>query len=787
MDPGLLTLGALALGASVLLPKFSKSRKEGFEVIPAPGYPEVEEKASEIYNNLTLASDPRSEAVRVGNMPEAEQQAYKSAVDQITAPINTVITSTGAQTTTEPTKNPVLLPDDSSILKRATFCESAQIDPEIFKNDQFARDCGVCLGSGTGFNDKPFSNVFKGMFILPEQKKAALDARNSKNEAFSKAKPSYGYCAKATGGVDHDYTFAVDEKELGPLVQRYRCKKDQTLEGSCATCLQDGSFTYVGTADRTLDTVSFTIFGNLAVITASMGNVNVDFNMPQNQTTVVLNRGASRRFNLVLNEGAFLNFSVSGWSGRGTTTNKASAAEFWGIITFPNSTGGQETIPLDRILLKDETTGAAPKFSKNFAQVNGIYCRKMLKPSGQDSMILTGQLPFLLVNNAPFEGIDCKGSLLQTLPSSVEKFGGDPCYKPASQGPGSWTDACLRDRIQTMGCTTSGNLYKNPAELRNLSMTQIMQTIQEHASKQYTENTSSQKCNGANISTPCDGFVRFDPEETPELSDQCIDFLYFNRGAEKPNIGPTYTGATGSFFSLDSNGKKIMCLPGAKLDPAARDRQLQNFLKKIYREGWNGGPGLESVKRYMDSTYNRAVNTGLSATLSDDKGGRKTSIERCFRTLANIPENLLPDAKLPNARYCQVRFPPGRAECIQISQLACFDNRNVNVAFGKQTSASSKLANDCGPERAVDGQLRARGHPFEFHNQCKANEWWLVDFGKTYPIKRVEYYNRGDCCQSRANGMLIELLDTSKNVIWTQTLNSTLIQKFNTFEKNFNV
>jgi hypothetical protein len=192
----------------------------------------------------------------------------------------------------------------------------------------------------------------------------------------------------------------------------------------------------------------------------------------------------------------------------------------------------------------------------------------------------------------------------------------------------------------------------------------------------------------------------------------------------------------------------------------------------------------------MNNNYNRALNTGLNANQPASRGGRKDAIESCFVTLANIPDNVLPDKKLPNARYCRIRYPPGRAECIQISQIAVFDNRDQNVAFGKPVSASTVWANGrdgAVPQKAVDGALVARGHPNQFHSQCKVNDFWMVDFTRTYPIKRVEYYNRGDCCQQRANGMLLELLDERRNVVWSQSLDGNLKQVYYTFLKNFNV
>jgi hypothetical protein len=794
MDPGLLTLGAISVGAA-LLPKFLKSRKEGFDVIPTAGYPEVVNTGQELFNKLTLASDPRSEAVRLDNLPEVTQDAYKRAVDNITATTETTLTPQGVFNAQGNTQTPVYLPNDDSILNRIAFCQNSAISNSVFQNEQFKRDCGVCVSKGNTSDNKSFTGM-KGLFILPEMKEQAIQMATAAGQPYTSAKPTYGFCEGATGGADHNFTFALNEKEYNLFRQRVGCQHTKQLDGKCATCLKDGKYTFVGNTDRSLDPITFIIFAKNAIIDASLGGTKPDFQYPNNVQTFVASGQNSSRFSIVLTEGAFLNFNVSGYSGRtdrerGPIANKQVVAEFWGLMEFTNATGGVERIPLDRILLKDDATGGPPRYAKDFAQINGIFCRKMIKRSGQESMMLNGQVPFLLVNNAPFEGIDCKGSLLQTLGSSVEKFGGDPCYRPSTQGPGTWTDACLRDRIQTLGCTTNGQLFQNPGELRNLSMTDIIQRIQQHVSRQYSENSDSMKCNGRNISTPCDPYVNFDAEETPELSNQCIEFLYYNRGADKPHIGPTYTGPTDKYYSLDSTGKRIMCLPGGRMDPARGDHGLLNLLKSSYRNGGAGaGPGLQAVKNIMNGNYNRALNTGLNANLPDSRGGRKDAIERCFVTLANIPDNVLPDKKLPNARYCRVRYPPGVAQCIQISQIAVFDNRDQNVAFGKPVRASSVWANGrdgAVPEKAVDGVLAARRHPNQFHNQCRANEFWMVDLTKTYPIKRVEYYNRADCCWDRANGMLLELLDEKQTVVWSQTLDGNWKQVYYTFLKNFNV
>ena len=70
MDPGLITLGALVVGASALLRVFKKQTQEGYDVVPAAGYPAVAAKGQQLYNKLTLASDPRKVVESVSKLPQ---------------------------------------------------------------------------------------------------------------------------------------------------------------------------------------------------------------------------------------------------------------------------------------------------------------------------------------------------------------------------------------------------------------------------------------------------------------------------------------------------------------------------------------------------------------------------------------------------------------------------------------------------------------------------------------------------------------------------------------------
>ena len=96
---------------------------------------------------------------------------------------------------------------------------------------------------------------------------------------------------------------------------------------------------------------------------------------------------------------------------------------------------------------------------------------------------------------------------------------------------------------------------------------------------------------------------------------------------------------------------------------------------------------------------------------------------------------------------------------------------------------------------AIDGKTAPRNfYGGGFHSGTAGNnEYWLLDLGKSYPVTKVIYYNRSDCCSHRANGMTINLYnrDSEPNLSSPRdkyfTLNGELIQEFITTGNNTGV
>jgi hypothetical protein len=107
---------------------------------------------------------------------------------------------------------------------------------------------------------------------------------------------------------------------------------------------------------------------------------------------------------------------------------------------------------------------------------------------------------------------------------------------------------------------------------------------------------------------------------------------------------------------------------------------------------------------------------------------------------------------------------------IQISQLAVYaaDNPSVNIAPGKNTGAlNTAWGLSSNP---IDGVLNNRLTCGESYcSTATASEAWVLDLLQEYPISKIVYYNRGDCCQDRAESMTLTLVSAANTVVWTGT------------------
>lgn len=168
---------------------------------------------------------------------------------------------------------------------------------------------------------------------------------------------------------------------------------------------------------------------------------------------------------------------------------------------------------------------------------------------------------------------------------------------------------------------------------------------------------------------------------------------------------------------------------------------------------------------------------------NDIKNITDTTLEQCKQS-CNELDNCngfvySSSKKTTGVQYVKIYYSKGQADCIQIYQLAVYSN-GINVAQGKPVSSANVYQDrtDLSAENAVDGTLSYTPNHNIYHSKCQEGDFWLLDLEKEYPVDKIVYYNRNDTYASRANGMAVELMDSSKKVLKTLTLTSDLIQSY---------
>ncbi len=126
----------------------------------------------------------------------------------------------------------------------------------------------------------------------------------------------------------------------------------------------------------------------------------------------------------------------------------------------------------------------------------------------------------------------------------------------------------------------------------------------------------------------------------------------------------------------------------------------------------------------------------------------------------------------------RVRINPNSpATCIQVSQLAVYDEHGNNVALNQPVQYKSIHPAVTNPNISTDGTLESRSFNNIYHDgTCEGNasgEFWMIQFDAPVYVTKVVYYNRQDCCQDRATNLIVELLDTNNNVVASKPLFSS--------------
>jgi hypothetical protein len=135
----------------------------------------------------------------------------------------------------------------------------------------------------------------------------------------------------------------------------------------------------------------------------------------------------------------------------------------------------------------------------------------------------------------------------------------------------------------------------------------------------------------------------------------------------------------------------------------------------------------------------------------------------------------IPIQNSQNQLVTKVRIVCNNNNWLQLAQVVVYDqNDNIIKNNGINATNPGWGTNNTIP---VDGNNKARSHPYEYHSGSSSCPFWEITINPTN-IKNVVIYNRTDCCWDRLASFKLVLYNSSSIELTSVNLNTQMVQKY---------
>lgn len=143
--------------------------------------------------------------------------------------------------------------------------------------------------------------------------------------------------------------------------------------------------------------------------------------------------------------------------------------------------------------------------------------------------------------------------------------------------------------------------------------------------------------------------------------------------------------------------------------------------------------------------------------------------------LAKIDVNIGAELKAPpktlaKGQYVRIRLP-GEKKILQLAEVQILETGSGSELQKSAQARQSSTHPKGEASKAIDGntdQDFTKGSVS--HTNEQKDPWFVVDLGGVKDISTIKVLNRGDCCEDRINGAVVEVIDAGLNVVYSQTL-----------------
>jgi hypothetical protein len=592
------------------------------------GFESTSDKIKDRVNTLAGDQNPLTNPAAQIGVSEAEGAKLRTLTEAALNVPSAVADGAGSYKQVMPTN--LLSPridNENSFLGLVKMCKEKGKGDNPFSDSAFTENCGMCLTSGTLITGESFTTP-TGVIVYKADKDEANATKTTNGYPFARAMPSLNgaTCVGANKNQDALPVLAINQEDYYAFKKRKECRESHKIGEQCGRCISDQESTWVNPSGGK-EPLTLYLWGS--------GKASVSLANGFRSDTLTLSSSASVVKIGRVEEGTGIQVSV----------NSADGPYVYGALISATAAKGLYKLPMEKFIEIDTLAGgfgAPPRRNgvKYFDDAK-VFCTKLMSQSGKTSMNLSGFIPVTLVESDQLAAFDCPSAPLVQAQASAELLIDDVCLNPRGQGPGTYSDDCIRQTVLQGGCSTNGDWYKNPNSKSVSDLNSYLNYIKTKVASGEinTDPAAAMGCKGVDIRTPCDAFLS---GGIPDKA--CMSYLYLNQSEGSKKIGRAYKNADTKYASM--NGNTIgFCRPGAGLDPNSAN--AMGTLTEI-AGGYKGVSGIEAVKLYLSDVFTKAVGS-LDLNLEDNKGGRKTSWKQCFgmpiadAPLAGVSKNSIND------------------------------------------------------------------------------------------------------------------------------------------------
>lgn len=265
---------------------------------------------------------------------------------------------------------------------------------------------------------------------------------------------------------------------------------------------------------------------------------------------------------------------------------------------------------------------------------------------------ITTVIPATLADPTVPEDINlCPTGPIASTQEAIIRLEAGVCDKPLNgqpQGPGNYSDECIRNLYLSAGCKKEGKAFPSDANKKKAFTTNpltgdnyTMDEVQNNLDDLYSIANTGKNINGdifeqttiEEYSIDCLGIVMTDPCDTAFASSgphtpQCLDYLFKNAGAGNKKVGMTYAGMTNrSSGNNDSKKSPVMyCQRAGSMSPIDAGGKYNNDAIQIA----NSQGGISAVKEFYRKIH-------YDANFNSNVKSQKTALQQCYG-IGNTPK-----------------------------------------------------------------------------------------------------------------------------------------------------